>query len=251
LSGAFASVSLLPRLQDKGGSRRSSVVVVGVGGLGAAAALELAAGDVARIRLIDPDCVEASNLHRQILHSGADVGRPKVDVAAEKLRRTRASLEVDPLRERLTPENVVALLDGSDVVVDATDDAATKFLLNDACVIAGRTLVHAGVIGFRGQLFTIVPRQSACLRCLFPEAPSEQESATCRDAGILGPVAALLGVLQARQALAALAGEPTAGRLVTVDARSLAIREIELASDPRCTLCHPAGPERLATRVAR
>lgn len=248
---ADASVPLLPRLQDNGGSRRSSVVVVGVGGLGAAAALELADGGVGRIGLVDPDRVEASNLHRQILHSGCDLGRPKVEVAAEKLRRQRPSLRVEPRQERVTAETAATLLDGYDVVIDATDDAGSKFLLNDVCVAAERVLVHAGVLGLRGQVFTILPRRSACLRCLFPDTPAEHESASCRDGGILGPLAALVGVLQARQALAALAGQPTAGRLVTIDARSLTIREVELPRAMDCPVCRVADvPDTLAATGA-
>jgi adenylyltransferase/sulfurtransferase len=225
-----------------GGSCRGSVVVIGVGGLGAAAALELAAARVGRIGLVDADRVEISNLHRQILHGPDDIGRPKAEVAAEKLRRAWPSLDLEVHVERLTADNAAALLTGYDVVIDATDDAPSKFLLNDACVSANRILIHAGVTGLSGQLFTIVPRRGACLRCLFPEVPNEGEIPSCRDAGILGPLAGLIGVLQAREALSALAGAPTTDRLLTVDARSLNVREVLLRRSPLCPVCGPYHP---------
>jgi len=225
-----------------GGSCRGSVVVIGVGGLGGAAALELAAARVARIGLVDADRVEISNLHRQILHGPDDIGRTKAEAAAEKLRRGWPSLDLEVHVERLTADNAAALLTGYDVVIDATDDAPSKFLLNDACVSADRILIHAGVTGLSGQLFTIVPRRGACLRCLFPEVPNEGEIPSCRDAGILGPLAGLIGVLQAREALSALAGAPTTDRLLTVDARSLNVREVPLRRSPICPVCGPYHP---------
>jgi molybdopterin/thiamine biosynthesis adenylyltransferase len=214
-------------------------VVIGVGGLGAAAALELAEAGVARIGLIDADRVEVSNLHRQLLHGPGDVGRPKAEAAAEKLRRVYPSLRVLAEVARVTADNASALLGDYDVAIDATDNARAKFLLNDVCVAAGRTLVHAGVTALRGQLFTVFPHRSACLRCLFPEAPEDEEIASCSEAGILGPLAAMIGALQAREALAALSGEPAADRLLTVDAGSLTVREIPLRRSPRCPACGP------------
>jgi adenylyltransferase/sulfurtransferase len=214
-------------------------VVVGVGGLGAAAALELAAGRIGRIGLVDCDRVEVSNLHRQILHGPDDVGRPKAEAAAAKLRRAYPWLDLEVKVERLTADNAAALLDGYDAVVDATDNATAKFALNDACVTAERVLIHAGVTALKGQLFTIVPGRSACLRCLFPQVPGEDEVASCREAGILGPLAGLVGALQARAALAALAGAPVVDRLLTIDARSLTVREVALRRSPHCPLCGP------------
>jgi molybdopterin/thiamine biosynthesis adenylyltransferase len=216
-------------------------VIVGVGALGAAAALELAAaaaGSVARVRIVDGDRVEISNLHRQILHETADLGRPKAAVAGEKLARLE-SPAVEVRAERVTTVNVRDIVSGMSVAVDATDDITTKFLLNDACVVAGIPLVHGGVTGFAGQVLTIVPGEGPCLRCLFPDPPSESDSATCRDGGILGPVAGFVGALQARAALEILRGDPRP-RLLRFDGRSLALRAAEPRRVASCPVCSGA-----------
>lgn len=247
MTAADGSLGPLSRALDKHGALDGSVVIVGVGGLGAAAALELASRGVDRLGLVDGDRVEVSNLHRQILHETPDLGRSKAEVAAEKLRRLRPSLVAEPRVERVTSDDAAAgILGGYDVVIDATDNAEAKFLLNDFCVSRGKPLVHAGVIGLRGQLFTILPGRGACLRCLFPELPSEDEAGSCRDAGVLGPLAALIGVLQARAALRVLAGRPDAGRLLSIDARSLVVREVRLRRSSHCPLCGPFATMRAA-----
>jgi adenylyltransferase/sulfurtransferase len=231
----------LSRVTDKVGQEGGSVVIVGVGALGAAAAFELVAapsGTVARVRMVDGDRVEISNLHRQMLHETGDLGRAKAAVAGEKLGRLPLpAIEARP--ERLTAANVDEMLSGMTVAIDATDDIATKFLLNDACVVAGIPLVHAGVAGFAGQVLTIVPGEGPCLRCLFPEPPSEDDSAACRDGGILGPVAGFIGALEARAALDVLRGEPRP-RLVRFDGRQLTLRAAEPRRSPGCTVCTPS-----------
>jgi adenylyltransferase/sulfurtransferase len=227
--------------KDSAGSRIGSVIVVGVGGLGAAAALELANRGIGRIELVDRDRVEVSNLHRQILFDGDDVGQPKAAVAARKLARVRPTLEVSARVEALTAENGFSLLVGHDVVIDATDDPPTKFLLNDLCVRLGIPLVHAGVTGLQGQVLSILPGRSACLRCLFPEAPDDGETATCRDGGVLGPLPAWIGSLQAEHAMRILAGTPLAGRMITVDARSLRVRETRVGRSTTCPVCSDAA----------
>jgi molybdopterin-synthase adenylyltransferase len=224
--------------RDKGGSDHG-IVVIGVGGLGAAAATELAASGIARLGLVDGDCVELSNLHRQLLHAPVDVVRLKAEVAAKKLRALFPQVEIEARVERLTAQNAEEILEGYDLAIDATDNAAAKFALNDACVERGMPLVHAGVIGFGGQVLTIVPHQTACLRCLFPEAPEDDEVASCTQAGILGPLAAVVGTLEARAALAFVAGGEvrSAGRLLTLDARTLRMREIPLRRSTTCPAC--------------
>jgi len=219
--------------------------VVGVGGLGVAAAVELASGGVERIGLVDGDRVELSNLHRQLLHGAADIGRPKAVVAAEKLVALRPALHVEPHVERITAANATALLGGYDFVIDATDDTLAKFLLNDVCVRSGKPLVYAGVVGLRGQLLTILPHRTACLRCLFPEPPSDDEVTTCQQAGILGPLAALIGALEAREAVSYLTGASlgAAGRLLTIDAATLRVRAVAVPRADGCPLCRePIGP---------
>jgi molybdopterin/thiamine biosynthesis adenylyltransferase len=226
--------------------------VVGIGGLGSAAAIELVVNGIDRIGLVDGDRVELSNLHRQLLHGAADIGRPKAEVAAQKLAAIRPSLQIDLHAERLTTANAEEILRGYDCVIDATDNAPAKFLLNDACVLGAKPLVHAGVVGLRGQLMTILPRQSACLRCLFPEPPTEDEITSCQQAGILGPLAGMIGALEGREAVKYLsgAGGLAADRLITIDARTLRMREVPLRRSPRCPICgpratieaHPRGP---------
>ena len=225
----------LSRATDKVRQGEGSVVIVGVGALGSAAALELATAPIERVRLVDGDRVEISNLHRQMLHEVEDIGRPKATVAGEKLARL-GSFPVEVRNEHLTAENAADLLDGMDVAIDATDDVTTKFRLNDACVAAGIPLVHAGVVGFRGQLLAIVPGKGPCLRCLFPDPPAEGETATCRDAGILGPVAGFVGTLQARTALGLLGGDGEA-RFLQFDARSMVLRATHPRRSPDCPVC--------------
>jgi len=217
----------------------SGVLVVGVGGLGGAAALELARDGVGRIGLVDADHVEVSNLHRQLIHRPRDVGRAKAQSAAAKLTALHPDVTVEARTHRLDADNAESIVAAYDVVIDATDHPPTKFLLNDTCVRTGKPLVHAGVVGFTGQMMTILPGATACLRCLFPQAPDESEVASCESAGILGPLATLLGTLQAVEAVKYLtsAGELVADRLLTIDARTLRVREVPLRRSPTCPVC--------------
>ncbi|MGH7819440.1 MAG: HesA/MoeB/ThiF family protein, partial [Candidatus Binatia bacterium] len=213
------------------------VLVVGAGGLGSTALLALAAGGVPRLGIVDGDRVESSNLHRQILHLPGDVGRNKAEVAARRMRDLVSDVHVVP--ERIGRGNVKEIVSGYRFVIDATDDAATKFLLNDAAVACGTALSHAGVVGLAGQMLTILPGASACLRCLFPEPPAPGEIASCQQAGILGPLAGMIGAIQASEALRVIHGEPPAlaDRLLTIDARSMRIREVPLRRSPDCPVC--------------
>ncbi|MGH7803298.1 MAG: HesA/MoeB/ThiF family protein [Candidatus Binatia bacterium] len=213
---------------------KAKVLVVGVGGLGSAAAMTLARAGVGAIGLADPDRVELSNLHRQLLHGTADIGQPKVASAARKLAG-----EVHAHPVAVTAESAPRLFAAYDFVIDATDRPAAKYLLNDEAVRSGRPLSHAGVVGFAGQLFTIVPGRGACLRCVFPSPPDEADAIGCREAGILGPLAAVLGALQAHEAIRVLGGrgEPLVDRLLAFDARTLRFREIRLRRDAHCVAC--------------
>jgi len=210
---------------------RSRALIVGVGGLGAPAAMALADAGVATLVLVDPDTVELSNLHRQPLYETADVGRAKVEVAASRLRAVRVLAH----RARFAPEHLA----GCDVVLDGTDSIAAKFLVNDACVDAGVPLVHAGVLGFRAQLLTVLPGRSACYRCVFEEAPPPGDVPSCQEAGVLGPVPSLAGALQAAEALRALAGIEAlyADRLLTFDLHAGRWRVVPVAARPSCPAC--------------
>src|SRR5882724_10294560 len=216
---------------------RGRVLVIGVGGLGAPAATALAATGVGTLGLIDPDAVELSNLHRQPLYASADVGRAKVEVAAERLGALAPALRVETWHARFGPPDA-HLLRRFDVVLDGTDTIAAKFVVNDAAILAGVPLVHAGVLGFRAQLLTVLPGRSACYRCIFEEAPP--------PAGVLGPVAALAGALQAAEAIRLLAGEPAAyaNALLAIDTQAGSWRTVPLAPNPRCPVCAPRAVER-------
>ena len=214
---------------------RSRVLLVGIGGLGAPAASALAEAGVGTLRLVDPDRVELSNLHRQPLYDTPDVGLPKVDVATDRLRAGHPALRVEARQERFA----VGHLRGVDVVLDGTDTIAAKFAINDACVSAGVPLVHAGVLGFQAQLLTVLPGRSACYRCLFEEAPPPGDVPSCEEAGVLGPVPALASALQAAEAIRLLAGPGPAfaGRLLAIDTRAGRWRSVPVAINPRCPVC--------------
>jgi adenylyltransferase/sulfurtransferase len=217
-------------------------VIVGVGGLGAPAAAALAAARVARLGLIDADVVERSNLPRQPLYGEGDVGAAKVEVAAQRLRAHHPALAVVAQRERVEPESAQRLLAGYDVILDGTDSLLSKALLNDAALTLGIPLVHAGAVGLDGQLLTILPQRSACLRCLFPELPDDDALPTCQQAGVLGPVVGAIGLAAASEALRLLRGEPPelADRLAILDGTRLRWRTVELRANPRCPSCSAA-----------
>jgi adenylyltransferase/sulfurtransferase len=213
-------------------------LIVGVGALGAPAARLLAEAGVGTLGLFDPDVVETSNLHRQPLYDDADVGTPKVEAAAARLRRLVPQVHVETHRARCGAGDA-PLFARYDVDVDGTDSIAAKFALSDAAVAAGVPLVHAGVLGFRAQVMTIVPGRTACYRCVFEDAPPPGDVPSCSEAGVLGPVPALAAAVQAAEALRILAGRAPryADRLLTVDLLDGRWRTVPLAINPRCPAC--------------
>jgi len=240
---------------DLGGARLASAraLVVGVGALGCPAAWGLAAAGVGTLVLLDPDRVELSNLHRQWLHDGTRLGQPKVESAAARLRRAFPRLRIEASPLALDTGNVAAFFAGADVVVDATDGAAAKFLINDGAVRSGTPFVHAGILGFLGQMLAVRPGHSACYRCLFPEPPAPDEAVTCQEAGVVGPIAGVIGSLQAAAAvqLLGVGGAAPTDRLVIVDGRSGRWRQVRLARDSRCPACsRRPDTDRLAAAAA-
>lgn len=233
-----------PRLSADSALARTRVLVVGMGGLGTPAAEALVAAGVGTLGLVDPDVVEPSNLHRQLLYVDTDVGRPKVEVAAGRLRARAPGLHVRTWRERFTTDHV-GLLGAFDLLVDGTDTIAAKFLLNDAAVAARIPLVHAGILGWQAQLLTVLPGRRGCYRCLFEDAPPPGDVPSCTEAGVLGPIAALAGTLQATEAIRVLTGRAPAfaGRLFTIDARAGRWRTVPFDPNPRCSTCAPAHEE--------
>jgi sulfur-carrier protein adenylyltransferase/sulfurtransferase len=221
--------------------RASSVLLVGAGGLGSPAALYLAAAGVGRLTLVDFDVVDPSNLQRQVLFGESDVGRPKVVAAAERLRDLNPHVQVDPVEERLSSANAADLVARHDVVVDGSDNFTTRYLVNDACVLAGRPNVYGSIFRFEGQA-SLFRRPGPCYRCLFPEPPPPGLVPNCAQAGVLGVLPGIVGAIQAAEALKVLLGigETLEGRLLLVDALRGAFREVRLRRDPACAVCGDA-----------
>ncbi len=219
------------------------VVLVGAGGLGSPAAFYLAAAGVGHIRLIDDDVVERSNLQRQILHTEARIGVAKVDSAAEALSALNPRINIEKIRQRLLAENVDERLADADVVVDGADNFPTRYLLSDACVRLRKPLVYGAVQRFEGQasVFDAGRRRglSPCYRCLFPEPPGPGEAPNCAEAGVLGVLPGLIGLIQATEVLKLILGlgQTLDGRLLHVDALSMRFRDVRLSPDPACQAC--------------
>lgn len=218
----------------------SRVLLVGVGGLGSPAALYLAAAGVGTIGLVDDDVVDRSNLQRQVVHRDADVGRPKVDSAADALLALNPDLDVVRYPVRLVSSNIDGILaDGWDVVLDGGDNFATRYLVNDACVKHDIPLVHGSVHRFEGQVTVFIPHDGPCYRCLFPDPPGSDAAPNCQEAGVLGVLPGTIGVMQASEALKILlkVGNLLKGRLLIYDALDASFRELGLARDPSCPAC--------------
>lgn len=232
---------LLPEVGGPGQEkiRAAAILVVGAGGLGSPAAFYLAAAGVGRIGLVDDDVVELSNLQRQILHTTADVGRPKVESAREKLLALNPDLAIEVCGERLGAANVLDLIEAYDVVIDGSDNFPTRYLVNDACVLLGRPLVHGSIYRFEGQATTLVAGDGPCYRCLYPDPPPPGLAPGCQEAGVLGVLAGTIGVVQATEALKLILGRgrPLTGRLLVYDALDLSFRELRVRRDPGCPVC--------------
>lgn len=237
----------LPQVGIDGQQRlaRARVLLIGAGGLGSPAAFYLAAAGVGHLRMADDDVVDRSNLQRQILHTEDSVGVAKVVSAAQRIAALNPRVQVDALQTRVTASNVEALLQDVDVVVDGADNFAARYLLNDACVKLGKPLVYGAVQQFEGQLSVFDAGrhrgQLPCYRCLFPEPPPPEFAPSCAEAGVLGVLPGVIGLLQATEAIKLLLGlgDSLAGRLLSFDALVMRFREIRLPPDPQCPVCAP------------
>ena len=231
----------LPELGEEGQQKlkRAHIALVGLGGLGSPAALYLAAAGVGRLTLIDPDAVTLSNLQRQILHATPDIGRPKVDSAVGRLRALNPHVRLSPHEEHLTADNARDLFAPYDVILDCTDNFAAKYLINDVCVAMKKPFVHAGISGFCGQLMTVLPGKSACLRCLFPAPPPLAAPESAPTAGPLGAIPGVVGSLQAVEAIKFLSGVGAllTDVLLTYDGLEVEFRPIHAKRDPACPAC--------------
>lgn len=215
--------------------KAARVLVVGAGGLGAPVSLYLAAAGVGRIVLVDPDTADRSNLQRQVLYAEADIGRPKVEAAAAHLSALNPNVRIEGVQARLTPDNARELIGGVDLVLDGTDDFATRFAVNAACVAEGKPLVSGAIGRWTGQVGVFLGKP--CYRCLVPAPPPDAE--TCSAVGVIGALAGVIGSMMALEAIKVItgAGEPLAARLLIYDGLSGESRTVRLAADPDCEAC--------------
>ncbi|MGX8711965.1 MAG: HesA/MoeB/ThiF family protein [bacterium] len=221
----------------------AKVLIIGAGGLGAPAALYLAAAGVGTIGIADADEVDLSNLQRQVIHTTPDLGKAKVQSARETMEAINPDITVNTYRTFVSADNIMKLIADYDFIIDGTDNFPAKFLINDACVLAKKPFSHAGIIRFRGQLMTYVPGQGPCYRCVFKEPPPPDAVPTCRQAGVIGAMGGVIGSLQAMEAVKYIIGrgELLTGYLLTYDALTMEFRKIKLPPAKDCAVCgeHP------------
>ena len=217
----------------------SSVLIIGAGGLGSPAALYLAAAGIGTIGIVDGDNVELSNLQRQIIHSTADVGVDKVKSARAGMLALNPEMKVQTYKQRAKADNIREIIRDYDFVIDATDNFAAKFLVNDACYFEKVPFSHAGVLRFDGQLMTVLPGETTCYRCVFSGPPPADAMLSCSQAGILGVLPGVVGSLQATEAIKYLLGlgDLLTGTLLTYNALSMDFRKVQLKRNPNCPLC--------------
>jgi molybdopterin/thiamine biosynthesis adenylyltransferase len=225
----------------------SSVLIVGAGGLGSRVALYLAAAGVGTIGIVDDDVVDLSNLQRQIIHTTADIDTPKARSAEAKMRAINPTLTLHAHQIRVNAGNIAELIAPYDLVIDGADNFATKFLINDACVLTKKPFVHGGILRFTGQAISVQPDKSACYACLYDAPPPPESVPTCSSAGVLGAIAGMLGTIQAAEAIKILTGvgEPLFNRLLSFDAKAMRFREIRFSKNPKCRVCGEQGIDRL------
>lgn len=226
--------------------RAGKVLVVGAGGLGSPAAIYLAAAGVGTLGLVDFDRVEASNLQRQILYGTRDIGRPKLEAARDRLTDLNPEVTVRLHPERLDRSNAREVIGAYDVVVDGTDNFATRYLVNDAAVLLGRPNVYGSIYRFEGQASVFDARRGPCYRCLYPEPPPPGLVPSCAEAGVLGVLPGLIGTIQAAETVKLLLGrgETLVGRLLLFDALAMRFRELSLTANPQCVLCGPEATQK-------
>jgi molybdopterin/thiamine biosynthesis adenylyltransferase/rhodanese-related sulfurtransferase len=232
---------LLPEVGEQGqlALLDSRVLLLGAGGLGSPAAIYLAAAGVGTLGIIDMDVVDASNLQRQVLHNTDRIGERKVDSAKKALTAMNPDVEVATYDVRLAADNVLAILEGYDLVVDGTDNFPTRYLVNDASVLTGIPVVHGSIFRFEGQVTVFDPTRGPCYRCLLPEPPPAELAPSCAEAGVLGVLPGIVGSVQALEAIKVLLGlgDPLIGRLLTYDALEETFRTFTLRKDPSCPAC--------------
>ncbi|MGE5725461.1 MAG: molybdopterin-synthase adenylyltransferase MoeB [Acidobacteriota bacterium] len=223
--------------------KAAKVLCIGAGGLGSPLALYLAAAGVGTLGVVDFDVVDYTNLQRQVIHTTADVGRKKLDSAAETVKAINPFVQLRPFETRLTSENALEIFRDFDLIVDGTDNFPTRYLVNDACVLTGKPNVYGSIFRFEGQVSVFATKDGPCYRCLYPEPPPPGLVPSCAEGGVLGILPGLVGVMQATEAIKLILGkgEPLIGRLLLVDALGMRFRELKLRKNPDCPACgiHP------------
>ncbi len=234
---------ILPEIGTGGQQRLKAarVLMVGTGGLGSPIGMYLAAAGVGTLGMVDFDVVDASNLHRQLLYGQGDIGRPKLEAAAERLAEVNPHVDLVCHDARLDSTNALEIADGYDLIVDGTDNFPTRYLVNDLCVLTGRPNVYGSIFRFEGQVSVFWGAEGPCYRCLFPEPPPPGLVPSCAEGGVLGVLPGIVGCLQANEVIKLLVGEgePMIGRLLLVDALRLRFRELALRKNPDCPICSP------------
>jgi molybdopterin/thiamine biosynthesis adenylyltransferase len=242
-SSRYARHIVLPDVGEAGQRKLldARVVLVGAGGLGSAAGIYLAAAGIGTLGIVDADVVDPSNLQRQVLHHVHDIGRPKTESARESIAAINPDVKVEPHAVRLTAANARQILGQYDVVVGCIDNFPTRYLVNDACVLLGKPLVDGGIFRFEGQASTYLPGRG-CYRCLFPNPPPAGSVPTCVEAGVLGVMPGLIGVIQAAETIKVILGigRTLSSRLLLVDALAMDFREVSVQRNPACPVCGDA-----------
>ncbi len=219
--------------------KRSKVLVIGAGGLGSSVLLYLAAAGAGSLTIVDSDDLELSNLNRQVIHKGSSIGTNKALSAKNSLSALNSGIQIKTITVRIKASNAEEVITGHDIVVDCTDNFASKFIINDSSVKLGVPLVHAAAVGYKGQAITILPGRSACYRCVFKEEPSASDAEQSTDIGILGAAAGLIGTVQASETIKYLtgSGELLTDKLFIADLRTNRFRTAEVAKDAECKAC--------------
>ncbi len=237
----YARHIILPEVGGEGQKKLlgAKVLLLGAGGLGSPVALYLAAAGIGKIGIVDFDVVDRSNLQRQILHTTADIGKAKTESAREKLQNMNPDVEVVIHNARLSSENAMEILSGYDIIVDGCDNFPTRYLVNDACVLLGKTNVHGSIFRFEGQVTVFKTPDGPCYRCLYPEPPPPGMVPSCQEAGVLGVLPGVVGTLQAVETIKIILdkGDALIGKLLLYDALKTEFRKLNLRRDPSCPAC--------------
>jgi len=237
----YARHIILPEVGGEGQKKLlgAKVLLLGAGGLGSPVALYLAAAGIGKIGIVDFDVVDRSNLQRQILHTTADIGKAKTESAREKLQNMNPDVEVVIHNTRLSSKNAIEILSGYDIIVDGCDNFPTRYLVNDACVLLGKTNVHGSIFRFEGQVTVFKTPDGPCYRCLYPEPPPPGMVPSCQEAGVLGVLPGVVGTLQSVEAIKIILGKGDAliGKLLLYDALKTEFRKLNLRRDPSCPIC--------------